>query len=472
MKQKSHSIAEALAPALPLLFAFLILGCILFFKPFWGLMDDENNRVLGSKMLSGNFFEIWNTNFWNDLYGNGRLRAWYWPMIASLYGISGTNSLITYFLNALFVFAILFLLAKAMARVLEELFPSTYRWNFYFFLLFSIAYPWTNHLFISPSLQEKLVLLGGALVIFSLPRLDKFKSNLLWFLAWIALLAIACNAKEQIVLFFPILVGFQYQVSKGKLLRPLLLLFLLCISLGIIYWVGTWGGYKGRYGIEGLKHTIEHSRSLWIFLGASIVSLLASIAYYLKIRELPRFFLASTFGISLIGFLTILAPWGLGHYLNTSALPFCFLCFVFVTRTWLPSQFLTPVNYFVGFILSFASFAITFVPAFSAYGDLRVLLESEQLRAVSSEALFMPAEEGRESFVRFAKWKSDLDLKINQGSEFTQEQALEKGGVWIVSPLRANNPIDFEKLLVEGKVERIFKGRLASGFHLYRIRVL
>lgn len=468
------SFGDRIALACAALLPILVFALIFYYRPFWGLMDDAVNIGMARTMKEQGFLTVWWSESMSDLFGNGRLRFLYPAMIGLLYAPAGANSLVTFSANALLVCASFVFLAFVYARSAASIYRTRSHFAFALsFFLFCFAYPWTQYLFLAPSVQEKLVLLFSGIVVAALYMSRNAKNDLLWLASLALPLLLALNTKEQIVLFFPLFLAIQFQAGRpdkrGK--RLFLLLLLLLASTALLWWAGKHGSYKARYGLESALVNLRKSKSVWLFLGLGFMAELAALQEHLRrTRDLPRFLHASTYPAGLVLFVLIMLPWGMGFYLNAAALIFCFFCLYGIAQAALPQGWLEA--YAKVFLIPAALLGVAgMAPGFSAYGDLGRLLSSGELKvaAENQRELNIPCQEGAERIQQYAKWFHGLDLVVKVPLASSAEEVLGQGGLWITSPLRCTNGVDFLSLAEQSRAKVLFRGRYASGFHLIEV---
>lgn len=454
-------------------FPALVLGLIFYFQPFWGIMDDYVNLLYVRQMKDVGFFKTYWIEASADLFGSGRMRFTNIPMVLALYGPSMNNSLVTFAINAIFVSGIFLFTAYVFGISADMLGLKIGRSEFVgLFFLFCFAYPWSQHLFLSPSVQEKLVILASVALIWLLFRIRDLSSNLLWALSIFVLLVFAVNTKEQIVLFFPLLLAIQLQIGRegDRYLRFGLLFFLLVVAVASIYWAGTFGYYKrDRYGLEAAMATLRTSKSMWLFLGLAGLAEFFVIRRWIRERNLFQFLHRSAYPLGLLLFVLLMLPWGLGNYLNTVALVFVFFSLYFVVEAFFPPKLIQRALFPAMALASLASSLFFLAPGLSAAGDLGNLLASDSLKSVGSERINIPCEEGATRIQQYAKMFHNLDLTVELAREVGNEFVKRTGGLWIVSSLRCTNGANFGELEATGQVENLFRGRFSSGFQIFRV---
>lgn len=463
----------AAAVFLPLLILFFVFH----YKPFWGLMDDAVNIQMASGMQKLGFFSVWWKEFLADLFGNGRLRALYFPMVWFLYGPAGDNSLVTFALNVVFVCGILAYCAFVYGRLAARLFHWDPKATTLGFFLLSFCYPWTHYMFFAPSVQEKLVLLFSALMVDALHRNRNTESQGKWLAILSCVLLLAVNTKEQIVLFFPLftLLQLEFSANDKKWIRFVFCLSLLVIGTILVWWAGKHGTYKAHYGITAALDNLRSSKSALLFLFVALSAELGALYSLFKNKDWFGFFVKSSFPLGLALFVVIMLPWGLGHYLNSAALIFFLMSLFMILDT---AGRIVPVLFKYS---DYGYVAIVFVAlytslmqsghAFSAYGDLRAILGSAELKRITETgAVFqIPCTEGAERIAQYAGWYYNADLKAKVATENDPHKAFFAGKYWIYSPLRCTSGLDLLGMAKDSKAKMLVLGNKPDGFHLVEI---
>lgn len=452
----------------------LIFGLIVFYRPFWGLMDDAVNISTVRKMKELGFWAIWQQETASDLFGSGRMRGLYQGMVWAIYGPGGENSLVAFLLNAALVCGVFFVLSLAFSRSASMIFKLRGRFDFaVIFFLFCFAYPWSRYFFLAPSLQEKLVLLFSGILLLALYAARNVKSDLWWSIGILLPLLFALNSKEQIALFFPLLLAFQLHLGapEKKWRRIIVLLFFLVASAILIKWAGSHGDYKDRYGLEAAVINLKKSKTVWLFLTLGFLGIFVSVMRWWKERDLLLFLHRMAYPAGLILNVMIMLPWGLGHYLNTVSLVFFFFC-LFLLWDWIAKDY--AAGKLTTIFSATTAVAVTFLltgPTISAYGDLGKIISSAPFREIAQQnrIFHIPCQEGAERIEQYADWFQGLDIAVLVDQEVAPDSNPDVSGIWMFSPSRCTNGFDFGRVGEAGRLEYLFRGRYPSGFHLVRI---
>lgn len=370
--------------AVILVFA-LIFVQIVFWQPFYGVMDDAG-------YLTGMLPAMRQTGLWAAVQEWGGAGAASWGffrpvhpvMVWLIYSVGEAYGPVVFYLfNAAIVVLALYLNASIFGEIC-----GLDRWQI---LLCTLAFPYTIDLFMHPSLQEKPVLIFGALLLFAAfnPRSSFFRqiaALTLWgvlgisskpqFLIYLGMAALVFVSRERLAL------------RRGRL--TLLYIIMLCIASAVLVaGFGMRGGYtSGGYSTD---NAITNAKSIFGLFYLMIISMgivnLVVPAWHAKAADslLP---LAGT-----ILFTAMLLPWMLfhGYILSVSAPLVAALALQIVPRQ---------VRFSSGGLVMLAVFAAgmsTYRTAsiFSKLGDIRYLVtHGSEYEAAGITEIAVPCMEG------------------------------------------------------------------------------
>jgi hypothetical protein len=459
---------------------FVMVGIFVFFPPFYGLMDDLNYLTTAAKIQK---IGIWNHySEWlpQDFAMSGRLRPFLPLMIVGFYGSTLGSSLLLHLTNAIFCFLVFLLLAKTLADLYSRLFGElnlTRNTLFLFIFLFTLAQPWTRLLFSLPALQEKIVLLAGALSIAIV--LSDFYRRKSFFLRWFLLsvcIFLGCFTREQFVLFFPailaaIIIGEENE--KNGFRFAVFAVLPVMVGLVISIWLlGQGSSYKERFGLLSFWETVKNSKSLWLFLIIAFTSMLPIVFSSTKvswIKKLCRLFPS----FSVLGFLAMMAPWGLGGYLNVVVTPFVTLCALNLASPVLNRPFPTGFTRSVQLMLAALFLCFLFIDV-STKWDLGRLLGSPQLKELSAQnqIIYAPCEEGADHLKAYPKLYFGYDIQVGRIPVFQEVIKRENESYWIVGKHLSCWPTDFDPtdLIKSGMAEVLWQGTHQLSHYLLKIK--
>lgn len=370
--------------AVILVFA-LIFVQIVFWQPFYGVMDDAG-------YLTGMLPAMRQTGLWAAVqeWGGAGTASWgfFRPvhpvMVWLIYSVGEAYGPVVFYLfNAAIVVLALYLNASIFGEIC-----GLDRWQI---LLCTLAFPYTIDLFMHPSLQEKPVLIFGALLLFAAfkPRssfVRQIAALTLWgvlgisskpqFLIYLGMAALVFVSRERLAL------------RRGRL--TLTYILMLCIAAAVLVaGFGMRGGYtSGGYSTD---NTITNAKSIFGLFYLMIISMgivkLVVPAWRAKAADslLP---LAGT-----ILFTAMLLPWMLfhGYILSVSAPLVGALALQIVPRQ---------VRFSSGGLVVLAVFAAgmsTYRTAsiFSKLGDIRYLVtHGSEYEAAGITEIAVPCMEG------------------------------------------------------------------------------
>lgn len=251
---RAQNLDSAIGRILPYL--VVGLGCVILIEiallqPFYGLMDDAKNlRVLMPGMAEEGISSFSIQWVREDLSRFGFFRPLYPPMVLLLYKVAELFGPTAFFINnALLVFLIVYFSATVFESV-----ANVGRW---YVLVFSLAFPYTYDLLQHPSLQQKLVMASGALLLWSASMdEDSKRKDISLALA----LVLGVSTKTQFLIFLPpaALLLYQNAVTKGSIwsrYRFVAFVILSVVAAGFLAYVGL----QGEYSSSG--YSIEHAWS-------------------------------------------------------------------------------------------------------------------------------------------------------------------------------------------------------------------
>ena len=367
-----------------LLFA-LIFAQIVFWQPFYGVMDDAG-------YLTGMLPAMRQTGLWAAMQEWGGAGAASWGffrpvhpvMVWLIYSVGEAyGPVIFYLFNAALVVLALYLNAVIFARIC-----GLDRWQI---LLGILAFPYTIDLFMHPSLQEKPVLIFGAFLLFAAfnPRASfvmQIAAITLWgvlgisskpqFLIYLGMAALVFVSRERLA------------SARGRLM--LVYVIVLCIAAAaLVAGFGMRGGYTS--GGYSTANAITNAKSVFgvfylLLIAAGIVKLVVP-AWSAKVAStlLP---LAGT-----IAFTAMLLPWMLfhGYILSVSAPLVAALALQIVPRQLRFSS----VGSVVLAVLAVGMSTYRTASIFSKLGDIRYLVtHGSEFEAVGISEIAVPCMEG------------------------------------------------------------------------------
>ncbi len=441
------------------LLAFVLV--LLALPPFYGFMDDLTNLQTAKDMTERgalNYLKDWLPY---DYAASGRIRpflpfmAWgiYTPALGSPLGLHLWNGFLT--------LGTLGLLALGFARLWRLVYGEKEDISAIFFALM-LLFPWTHLVVILPAMQEKMILLAAALTLlaFTSPAVISWP---VWIRMPSLIFLLACGTfvREQYILFYPAFFAASWCQDKKPFRWETWLYF--CAMLGLIvlvWWLGRGNPYKSRYGLEAAFVTLQNSRSLWLFLALALTSFVCLFS--------KKDFLARTFpATSLLGFLLLMIPWGLGGYLNSIAAPLFAAAVLAIFSGFLKRK---PFIVFAAGLLLFTGEIILDA---SVKRDLRLALESQELKVLAqTHTLYAPCDEGSGYIKRYAKEYFGYELDVKVPPALADLRAQHSGPTyWFVGKHLSCWPGSFdpEALVKSGEAKVLWQGSHAWSHRILEI---
>lgn len=317
-----------------------VLASILYWQPFWGLMDDGHNLIRMREIAEVGFWQRYLIDIKSEISW-GMLRMFILPMYYLIYGPFQESPTLAFLWNFILVVGITYWLARTLARhgvtksielILGWDLTDTSVTRLIFVLM--LAFPWFYFLFSSPSLQEKLVFIGLAINISILTNPRWQKAALFYPLSLLAL-SIGFCTKTQFVFLMPSVLGFYLfsvlSQANDKSLRALPWLRIAFITIVSIIWtvilmrISSQGSYTaGGFSIDKIWVNLRASKSFWLF---SLVNLtaIACLGFWIRKNIKNQWWQTLPLLTPILSgqlFITAMLGWRLGGYLNSFLAPF------------------------------------------------------------------------------------------------------------------------------------------------------
>lgn len=319
---RKHKAACSLAAAI-----LLLIGSLLWLRPFWGLQDDGNFLPSADYFAKIGFWEGTKEVILGDLKW-GMLRPYMALLIRFLYGWSKETTLYTHLLNILWVLGAhwlfyLSLLRSPIGRFYKNSEQETE--SIAVLMLLSLCVPWMHWYFLIPAMQEKVVLLWAAGSIFLLSTRRVREGGLAYFaFCAFTIAAVGMVTKAQFLVFGPLFVAVFWPANARKdYAKAALLLASFCAGGVFLKWISAGGNYTSGYGLSAIMENLRNTRALYPLTAACLVHIAAA---WRDTRKNGRswgdaYALASP-ALCLMAFLIIMLPWRLGGYLYAAIIPF------------------------------------------------------------------------------------------------------------------------------------------------------
>jgi len=246
-------------------------------------MDDSNLLILAADNDPISYAHIYGYRpDFGFINNSSMLITWPAYVLGSAFGPT-----IFYATNALLSFFIIFFAAYAITKVLNICSPAT----ILAFVSIAFLWPYTADLLFFPSLQEKGVILGVALLFFWIHFIRSKRNPFVFWFTFIPASLFAFSTKTHIVLFLPSIIAALWLVNwKQKAPNPLSRLLaatilLLLLGLGTL-WLALTGYYSaGTQGERNLSFLSDRRFQLLAILALGYSA-------YLGYRAIKHNFLA------------------------------------------------------------------------------------------------------------------------------------------------------------------------------------
>lgn len=294
-----------------LLAAIFVVAAILIFRPHYGMMDDGGyiSGVVPALKEQGLLKFTW--NYIADDAKWGMFRPTNPALIYFLYGPAADwdNPLLLFLMNAFCVFFILWLNARAFS-LLSGL-PAT-------LILFSGAFFFYGYdLFLHPSLQEKLVLLFGAILLIAAKKWQAGAWR--WFLLALFASLLGIASKASFLIFVSMAIWVFFWEAPGSYFHKLKAAAPLALFAGLSVLALAWVAKQGVY-TQALYSLAKIPGNLFSVEGAMYLGLMA-LGGFSSFLAGPR---ASRYLVPVVGlaaFLALFLPWGIKAYIQTITVP-------------------------------------------------------------------------------------------------------------------------------------------------------
>lgn len=225
------------------LYSSLHLGLVLLREPYFGNMDDSAFLGLadpGDPFALARAYDGFGQTLWPE---NGFLRPSSFLLLNYLYSAANTfgpSSL--YLLNSLGVIVIVVLLTNSLFLFAE---PAHSLFRPLFFLGFFV-WPFSVEIIMFPSLQQKVIVLAAAGVVWALARASRGQKSYIRAIPMFGAILFAFGTKTQVVLLAPAFVYLIYvKVKARKISTPLGAA--LSITVTLLSMAVTLAGLRGTY---------------------------------------------------------------------------------------------------------------------------------------------------------------------------------------------------------------------------------
>jgi hypothetical protein len=261
---------------LPVIFVIQVF----VFRPYFGNMDDSNLLILAANNDPISYSHIYG---WRPGYGfiNNTAMVITWPVYALGSALGPT---VFFAVNSVLTFSLILFAAFALTRVLNICTPVT-------MLVFTSAaflWPYTTDLLFFPSLQEKGVILGVAVLFLWIHFTRTKRSSMVFWLTFTLASVLAFATKTHIALFMPAIVAALWMVNQGHRTSNSVSRLIGATVALLVLGIGTlWLAYTGSYtsGTQGARDASFLFDRRFLLLVALAAGYSACLAYRAVRRE-------------------------------------------------------------------------------------------------------------------------------------------------------------------------------------------
>jgi len=451
-----------LAPLVLLAVAAIVLGGVIYYKPFWGFMDDAVHifTMVPTIERDGILRALWNYSQGDLAWG--MFRPTYALMVYPLYkpGIVWGPSL-TFFINALFALVCVGYCGSVLARIVAV----RREWV----LVGSAAFFYQYDLFQYPSLQEKLILIFGALFV-RLAWGPLVRDRYTHFFLFAVVFLLGVFSKASFMIYFSMAIWAYFSAHKERLFlrreaafyaRLGAFLLIGFCAIGFFAFISARGGYTNQYSFTKVMP------NLLSIDGALFVVPLG--LFILWILKEPKLFLAQPERLTafwgVLAFLVIFLPWGIKAYIQSVIGP-VLVCLCVQLAEGFFSRIPQRVWQIPLAALALATAAYRIPNMFTRLHDIGMAVKAvPDWERQGVKEIFLSCWEGSDSMRLYAEKFAQSSLKVTRIVDF---RALEGKAIFFdlaLCPLpdRANliPGCSSQEILFEGKFKKSF--RLAKG---------
>lgn len=255
-----------------LIVPIVLIGLVLYYRPFFGHMDD--GRMLD--LLDSGDFERHLSHFTNKDYGYIGGTAFSHLLILPSYHFGNVfGPIALHSINIVLVTAIIGIFLFALAQV--GLFSKQY---LPVAITASFLWPLTVELIFFPSLHEKGIILSTAFLFLWVRHSINVKSHTIFWAVTVALFLLSATSKTHVVLFLPAVAVAAWAIRKeySDLTRPMGIIFFAFVTVAIISIAGLTGNYSGAQKTGSL---VTNALSKYSIVMLSVV---LAYGFYLILR--------------------------------------------------------------------------------------------------------------------------------------------------------------------------------------------
>lgn len=453
--------------------ALLYLGCIIWWQPWYGLVDDGSLLSLCDKGQS----EGWVNTFLGAVQSDlawGMLRPIYYAYAALFYCATYGSPLAIALLNLFLVAACLIALGFGLYKLVPAQKALSRPLYLGLLLCGSLSFYRFHDLFLITSLQEKLVFLFAGLTLLTLHKsIDSARSAKGGPLAGNAALFLLCFligllTKAQFTVFIPaifLLLIFHARQEKLKPISGLLLLttLLAAPALFLISQVAQRGAYTAAYSLDRVGTNLSSRQALFcLVLGLTqivtvVINRNATRPAFIEIlqRSIP--------GLLLLTYLAVMSPWNIAdNYLLVFVIPLAVNALIHIAaleRMWLRGCVIIMI---LPASLLFSGWHG--MRGYARLGDLRQIIEENSFSENSHWPIYMSCMEGAVLMKGYFQRFRGITLDFKAFPEVASAERLPESEIRILAD-RSLCPVP-KNLARNLEVERT--SYLPGGFQIFR----
>jgi hypothetical protein len=385
----------------PVLLAFNIFFSLIYFKPYYGPMDDGRYLKLAKSVndLPDFVKVVYEVGLVQDI-NDGFIRFTHIALVLPLYLFETPETLFIF--NSIFVLLTACFLIKEITIILCK----EFRVDFFVLSFISfLIWPWTFDLFIYPSLQEKSVLLLLFLNLRFIRYQEQKNNPKLWdFIISFTLLFFAFGTKIHFVALIPGLILYinkSFVTTKMKLYRIFYTISCSILSFILIF-IAMKGNYTSSHSSSRLLLNFTNSfYNIWILCALIILfcSLVVINLYESKNGALVVLLFGAfiCFGIMFWGSYSYILSI-LGIFLS------CLFTNLFTSLikkfkfNIIQSQTIKWCVIFISLIISTLWINYRSYTAFTNLRSIYVFLESSYFKNIPNNSVFLPCNEARDHY--------------------------------------------------------------------------
>ena len=221
---------------------------IIYYQPPFGLMDDFKN-IEHIQNLNQDFFGYYMAYFYERTFEKGLLQPFY--LLQMYFQYFSNSPIFVYLQNLLIVFSSHYLFVKGISKYVKI--------NYVISLLVFLIFPFTNDLFVHPSLQEKYAFLIFGTVLLMLNKKKKY--NVIIFI--LSLIVPLIKLQGTVLIF--IILSIHY---RSRTIHTLFATLGFLVGIGLQTYITFFieAEYRIRNSFENILSNLQHPVNLFYLL--------------------------------------------------------------------------------------------------------------------------------------------------------------------------------------------------------------